>query len=75
MIWRIDLLDFGELPRAFLDPRADAHAHVHQDPAVVDRGEEIAPDEGRQRESADHEGEEAGHERRAVPIAITKNSR
>ena len=54
-----DLLDFGKLPRVFLDARADLRAHMHQNPAAVDRRKEIAAEIGRQRERADHEGQES----------------
>ena len=53
------LLDFGELPRAFLDPRADVRAHVHQDLPGIDRREEVAAEIGRQRERAEHEQRES----------------
>ena len=44
------LLDVGELVGAFLDPRADRRARMHQDLAGIDRGEEVAAEKRRQRE-------------------------
>ena len=58
------LFDFGELPGAFLDARADAQPHMHQDLAGVDRGEEVSAEIRRQQERRADKGEKADDEYR-----------
>ena len=45
-----DLLHLGKLIGALLDPGADLGAHMHQDLAGIDRGEEVLPEIRHQQE-------------------------
>ena len=60
------LLHVGELVRGLLHAGADLGADVHQDVAGIDRGEEVAPEEGHQREGGGDHAKEADHEHRTV---------
>ena len=75
MIARIAVLDFGELLGAFLDARADAKAHVHEDLAGVDGRKEVPAEIGHQQEGGAHERQEADDEDRPPPHRQRERSR
>ncbi len=61
------LLDFGDGARAFLDPRADFAADVHQDLPGIDGGKEVLSEIGDEQERGADAGEKRRHEN--TPVA------
>src|SRR3984885_5581941 len=60
------LLNVGKLIGAFLKPRAYLNAHMHQDLAGIDRGEEVLPEIGHHHERGSDEAQKTDYKGRPV---------